>query len=410
MWDFIDNAGIGVHDPTATTCVDLSGNGNTLTINPNGTYSWSWADDGINLPSSNYGADFAKCLSVDGYDARCVETVFTLRGDSARLAYAWSFGVKALWLCRDFKPRMLVGMVNTSTTCRSAGPYLFGDTSSAATTCLSISQDWEGGNVDTAVSCNGSQEDGKQYQDYWTKYSDDGFHIGYTLNNLWPLFGKYHNIRIYNRNLTAAEKAHNLAIDMARFPLTEITAVPVEYIAYNGGAAIPTGYSITTGDMSVDAVISDVNTTAGERDLMCANSRFSIYITTSEIGCWSDGGSATRSNSMQSGVPCNIVGTRANGQISLTVDGATTTSSSTASTAAQEVLLLAYRPSSSATAFSYHFAGKVYSIDVYESGSKVMAITPFRLGTTGILYDSVRARYLYDINGGSYSIGPDKTS
>ena len=38
-------------------------------------------------------------------------------------------------------------------------------------------------------------------------------------NNSWGYTGQYHCLRLYSRALTAAEIAHNYAIDKARFNL-----------------------------------------------------------------------------------------------------------------------------------------------------------------------------------------------
>lgn len=207
MWDGEWNAGGGVHDPNATTWSDLSGNGYNMILDmtlaevkENGVLRKNVNTQGpIGVVSYNTGSPAT--LEI------CVTTSATA-GSLAVLVYGPVSTVKT--------PCIIVKNVNTS-----GGQYEW-------------SRDWNksqrvvpvNATVVLSASANGSSTNGYvnanamsgNASDTWGFPANTIAILGDPRKNSYGAKGYVaHNVRIYNRALTAAEIAANHTIDRERF-------------------------------------------------------------------------------------------------------------------------------------------------------------------------------------------------
>jgi hypothetical protein len=200
MWDGEWNAGGGVHDANATTWKDLTGNGCDATLS--GTYSWG--DKSWNVESVS-GRGLATWSIAGPFTDQTVEVVIhpTANSGVGRIMAEWN--------------KMVSPCV------RGNGVYMYGWNTDTGITiqnfnglalhCHQLIYTWRtgfkyyvDGDMAWERSSGGASEGGTCY---FANRADYGR----------GLDGMYYSVRIYNRALTAAEIAHNYAIDKARFNL-----------------------------------------------------------------------------------------------------------------------------------------------------------------------------------------------
>ena len=209
MWDGIENAGYGVHDPNATVWLDLVGGVELVPINTARLGEKS-------LVSTTKDKNTATAAPVAALQfPRTVETVFQ-RGAGARgtmvvfgsgdqkenpsrLVHSTEGGVVRGMASINSMPvvNIKIGAANTVAFVYSAAAY--------STTI-------------PAAYLNGAASAGRGYDTWWLKSERIG--IGAYENTNYGFLGEVFAVRLYNRTLTPAEIAANYAIDKARFGLT----------------------------------------------------------------------------------------------------------------------------------------------------------------------------------------------
>ena len=200
MWDGIENAGWGVHDPNATTWKDLVGNNDATPVDE--TYSWgsdSFVCNGIGLVSA-YSSDF-----------QSVEVVVRVREDLQTTTYCPIFGTISesdskgvFWLPNLNYLRFYNG---------SSATLPFTETELNGTfSAVSVSKD--------TIVFKDAEIKNTKIVGYWNTvgFKSNVFNIGGSDNN-YKCFGYIKSVRVYNRVITAAEIAANYAVDKARFNL-----------------------------------------------------------------------------------------------------------------------------------------------------------------------------------------------
>lgn len=199
MWDGIENAGWGVHDDAATTWVDLI-DGRILTLT-----------EGITIDSDAIG--FSLKESAYSSDSMGLTTSNVIHGE----------------ICIDM-PRPTVN-------------NLYAQFASSNSRIFANSYDFRGGiSLATVVAGHGAWPSGKHTMSaHWpsnTLHIDsiqrdavstlDSWVVGFESTIIGDVIrdgrnrgfkGSIHSIRIYNRQLTAAEIAANYAVDKERFGL-----------------------------------------------------------------------------------------------------------------------------------------------------------------------------------------------
>jgi hypothetical protein len=207
MWDGIENAGWGKHDPYATVWKDLSGNGNDLT--QTGTVDTTWENDAcvfdknreMGMPS------FAVAKDVVLSKNWTLEVVFSITSKDNSNGSLFGLG--------GASKRVLWVYVNATTSIDSA---LYqnttgipgGENTLNQTNHLAITGDGR-------VYVNG--EFYNQRISSTNEPNNTIFNIGRLpqINNY--MIGKINAIRFGGENLTAEEIAYNYEIDKARFGL-----------------------------------------------------------------------------------------------------------------------------------------------------------------------------------------------
>ena len=208
QWDGIDNAGTGVHDPTATTWKNLAGGGYDLTL----TNSATWNAEGRGLVVDGVSA------VADGVtpEYRTIEVVCKRTRADARIMF--HSGLKTRFVIFDN-----AGDGNLRA-------YFSGDTADDQSTktkyvyqphCASEINFFAGryddnGKVTDVFKDANQREDGARGNNWGT---GTGISIGGRVNTSNPYlwYGEVYAIRLYNRRLTKAELARNHRIDCKRF-------------------------------------------------------------------------------------------------------------------------------------------------------------------------------------------------
>ena len=198
MWDGIENAGWGVHDPNATVCVDLSGNGYDLTL--------------------------ANCTIED--DAWFINT---LRG-----AYVQGKSFSSRPVCFELCASRIGGndffYTSVGVCFVNAGGYWQMVNKNTANNAVSAPDQWTQNSkiqFSAEYSSTGLARFSlggvgnltiKSYSNSWPEHGHD---IEFGSNTSY--FGKMrsHNIRFYSRALTAEEISANYAVDKMRFNLPD---------------------------------------------------------------------------------------------------------------------------------------------------------------------------------------------
>lgn len=203
MWDGIENAGWGVHDPDATTWKDLSGNGYDLALDH----------------ATTIGSNFIQ----SGDDTRVIaQLVNTSSLDMAPITTALTYETVAEFPSTDSflfylttNPRYSIGVVS-------------GYIQAAYRNGTDVLATGQTAHVCGVVNAADPQYAAAQYvggvaQSLVTRIHTDGtsginLNIGYGRTGE-PFRGVIHRLAFYSRALTAEEIAANHAIDKARFNL-----------------------------------------------------------------------------------------------------------------------------------------------------------------------------------------------
>lgn len=220
MWDGIENAGFGVHDPNATTWTDLVGNA-TLETSASSD-SWEWTGDSLWTMAVNFGANITNTNYVNAlrttYSVEYVGTVVSM----VPTKYAWTmtswassyqrygglgvtYGDKYSIYCNGSASG--TGLANTGVAYhaedRVQTSYVYRMTEGNCNFYKDANL------ITTAVSGNATEP--ASMIPYMS--------VGGTGNDKGPSV-KHHCVRLYSRALTADEISHNYAVDKERFNLT----------------------------------------------------------------------------------------------------------------------------------------------------------------------------------------------
>lgn len=223
-WDAIDNQANGAHSSNATTWVDKI-NGYTWTAAiTNETKAWSWDDDALILsPAStgnvySYGKNNFLCPRPET-GLRTLEIVVIPNGE---IGCVGEFTSDLTGITDTTTQILGVFTDNTFTTKGVQNGYSAGDITSIR--CISATYDssyaavkayMNGQEVTTRGSSHSFKYHGLANMVLGAQNNGNG------INDLkYPFKGKIHAIRMYSKELTAAEIAQNYAIDVARFSLS----------------------------------------------------------------------------------------------------------------------------------------------------------------------------------------------
>lgn len=209
MWDGIENAGWGVHDPNATTWKDLSGNGHDLLLS--GTASFG--ADHAELDGSGF---FHKSTDISPFFAKTELTaqVVSTKIDNETNCGLYSIGenTRYLWIWNSFEQgegmmafSKFVYFYNIGTTY----PNIARDakTSFTITHANGVANTFVNKTADRTLSVSPLSVSGT-----------DRIAIG-KIQTFGNFKGNIYCVRHYSRALTDEEIAANYAIDKARFDL-----------------------------------------------------------------------------------------------------------------------------------------------------------------------------------------------
>ena len=221
MWDGIENAGWGTHDPTATTWADLTGNYDATQRKPDllGT-GWDWGDD-CYIGIANTGA-------TNSTIGCSVSTAF----NTALINAIASHTVQIVFKPEANRRMTIFGQYNAA---GGVNYELF--TSGRIRTYYNGSPDWyvscwNTSNFvpkSTTVTCNGTNcslyinaaYNSQKAQPTADRVKTGNFVLGGEYRRYdMSVTGRLYSVRVYSRVLTAAEMAANHAVDKKRFKLT----------------------------------------------------------------------------------------------------------------------------------------------------------------------------------------------
>ena len=202
MWDGIENAGWGVHDATATTWVDLSGNNNTLELK-NGAHF-----DTNSLVSADRNKLTAQ-LNPDGYLGYNTIEVCGFWDSQRNSSGLICFG-------NSIDSARMLSVVYTAIQVRS-GAYQYPIPAELQKAKNTWSATHNGLNPTPYVA--GEQIQTTPVTNNWN-YPNHPFGLSGSSNYIsYNFVGNYYCVRLYSRALTAQEIAANYAIDKERFNL-----------------------------------------------------------------------------------------------------------------------------------------------------------------------------------------------
>ena len=207
MWDGIENAGWGVHDPNATTWKDLIGSCN-LTL-----YSsmCAPADNALVCTKSTAAQDGAYTIAqIPAYTT--AEAVF--RVDEASGTYK-EYAV----FCDRNKGIFGNNWKYQIFTCSRPRVYVSAEGLMAQGAVVALSWDTS---ARIATYNGGTAKNSTTYAAVFP--TSNRFSVCGCTSASLSFHGAIHSIRLYSRALTADEIAHNYAVDKARFNLPEVTA------------------------------------------------------------------------------------------------------------------------------------------------------------------------------------------
>lgn len=198
MWDGEWNAGGGVHDASATTWCDLSGNGYNLELQNNAAF------DANSLVTADRNKVTALLSSKLPYSTIEVCAFFDASRNSSALV---CFG-------NSITDVRLFSIMPTTIQARSGQYVLNIDTSPKST----WSATYDSSSI-PSYYVNGGLKTGTLTSNVWSVRSGNFGLSGANNYNQYNFVGNYYNVRVYNRALSAAEIAANYAIDKRRFNL-----------------------------------------------------------------------------------------------------------------------------------------------------------------------------------------------
>lgn len=222
-WDAINNQATGTHDSSATTWVDLI-NGHTWTaMKTDSTKTWSWENDALlfappstGSPAQTKGTNSFKCTRP-GTGLRTLEIVFA--ADAVSAECIGEFTSDTTGITND--TTQTIGLFATDNVFIT---YAVSDSFSVPdiTDIRSISATY-----DSSYAPSKAYVDGEEVSTHGAAHTFRNHYFSEmilgTQNNsanlIYPYSGKIYAIRMYNRELTAEEIAHNHARDVTRFGL-----------------------------------------------------------------------------------------------------------------------------------------------------------------------------------------------
>ena len=202
QWDGIDNAGTGVHDPTATTWKNLAGGGYDLTLTNNA----AWNAEG-------------RALVVDGVSAvgetaapeyKTIEVVFKRTNSGGRILF--NSGIKTRFVLFDGSSSFAAYFTGLAPTKRIYQPAVASEINFFAAR-------YDDDSTVTDVFKNADLREDGSISNPWnpgsTIYIGGRILPGKDPEYLW--YGEVYAIRLYSQRLTKAQLAHNHRIDCQRF-------------------------------------------------------------------------------------------------------------------------------------------------------------------------------------------------
>ena len=229
MYDGEWNAGRGKHDPNATVWVDLTGNGNDLAM-PDATIA-RWQDNRAEFGYDGATGGFATAPIPDSIANAENLTVEAVLSRSKRNDYVASRNAVSMGLAINFrgylgyKNGMLLSVVIDGI---NYYPLTFplGDGTEAHATnypnTASASAYMASSDKDTFMDSVKYYNNGELYTGSWNRWGGETVAPLTTINvgsggpNFDGMITAW-NVRVYNRQLTAEEIAHNAAVDQKRF-------------------------------------------------------------------------------------------------------------------------------------------------------------------------------------------------
>ena len=210
MWDGVENAGWGVHDPNATTWKDLIGNLDATTVN-----SPTFGEDSTDT-SGGYWRIPSNAREIVEVQSMSCEAVFqpTYSSNNPDNQGVIGFGEnRSVWLYFGIQPLASNASLNWQFRNSAAirvwqNNGIFGRGKHSSTLV----------NDNNVCNCFLDATERTITKDVTggTATSEEIYSIGY-IYRYRNFYGKIHCIRVYSRALTESEIAHNYAIDRKRF-------------------------------------------------------------------------------------------------------------------------------------------------------------------------------------------------
>lgn len=213
MWDGIENAGRGVHDAMATTWKDIAGADNTgandLIIASDNTWGEKWLNK-INLTQSSV----YNTTTITG-----VKTLEFVIGIDSPISTSWAYPFTLGAPVNDAENRTVQLMargVNSIQGRFGQDGFSLPELTNTSPTIIAAQFTYGSDNLVNLCMVNGTQRASVGRRDQAGGYTG-GVNLVY--NASYQNTQRYYTIRVYNRALTAAEVAHNYAVDKERFNL-----------------------------------------------------------------------------------------------------------------------------------------------------------------------------------------------
>ena len=217
MWDGIENAGWGVHDASAATWKDLTGNGYDISVNNS---IFTWTQNSIKPLSTSNFVPLSSPSGAYSAERGTIEAIFRISSvGSSSFGRVWSSNSNG----SNYRLALLISNVALSVAiqCGSIGGSKFAETGIATIDVGSIvsASFYRDSTSNMGITVNR------------TNYVLSGFSSVYNAQGSMCIFGDnaqtagnnvfgdIYSIRSYSRALTAAEVAANYAVDAARFGL-----------------------------------------------------------------------------------------------------------------------------------------------------------------------------------------------
>lgn len=223
-WDAIDNQATGTHDANATSWVDKV-NGHTWSaVTTDSTKAWSWDTDALVISPASTGNVYSNGKGVftcprPGTGLRTLEIVFTTIND---LSCVGEFTSDLTGITDD--TTQIIGVFSSDNTVTSKGVQN-GYNATSITTIKSISATYGASYDATKVYKNAEELTSRGSSHSFRYHNYSGMVLGAQNSNAnindtkYPFKGVIHSIRMYSKELSAAEIAQNYAVDVERFNL-----------------------------------------------------------------------------------------------------------------------------------------------------------------------------------------------